>query len=153
VPKVSLQERLTEDVKTAMKAREAGKSRLSVLRMVKASIRNIEIDRKKELNDEEVLDVLAKEVKMRRDSMEDFRKGNRLDLVAALEEEIAILAEYLPAQLSEEEVRVLVDQAVSQAQAATAKDMGKVMAILMPQVKGKADGKLVNTLVRERLNQ
>ena len=150
---MSLQERLTEDVKTAMKAREAGKSRLSVLRMVKASIRNLEIDRKKELNDEEVLDVLAKEVKMRRDSMEDFRKGNRPDLVAALEEEIAILAEYLPAQLSEEEVRVLVDQAVSQAQAATAKDMGKVMAILMPQVKGKADGKLVNTLVRERLNQ
>lgn len=150
---MSLQERLTEDVKTAMKAREAGKSRLSVLRMVKASIRNLEIDRKKELNDEEVLDVLAKEVKMRRDSMEDFRKGNRPDLVAALEEEIAILAEYLPAQLSEEEVRALVDQAVSQAQAATAKDMGKVMAILMPQVKGKADGKLVNTLVRERLNQ
>ncbi|WP_018702503.1 MULTISPECIES: GatB/YqeY domain-containing protein [Sporomusaceae] len=150
---MSLQERLTEDVKTAMKAREAGKSRLSVLRMVKASIRNLEIDRKKELNDEEVLDVLAKEVKMRRDSMEDFRKGNRPDLVAALEEEIAILAEYLPAQLSEEEVRALVDQAVSQAQAVTAKDMGKVMAILMPQVKGKADGKLVNTLVRERLNQ
>ena len=150
---MSLQERLTEDVKTAMKAREAGKSRLSVLRMVKASIRNLEIDRKKELNDEEVLDVLAKEVKMRRDSMEDFRKGNRPDLVAALEEEIAILAEYLPAQLSEEEVRALVDQAVSQAQATTAKDMGKVMAILMPQVKGKADGKLVNTLVRERLNQ
>lgn len=150
---MSLQERLTEDVKTAMKAREAGKSRLSVLRMVKASIRNIEIDRKKELNDEDVLDVLAKEVKMRRDSMDDFRKGNRPDLVAALEEEIAILAEYLPAQLSEEEVRALVDQAVSQAQAVTAKDMGKVMAILMPQVKGKADGKLVNTLVRERLNQ
>ena len=150
---MSLQERLTEDVKTAMKAREAGKSRLSVLRMVKASIRNIEIDRKKELNDEDVLDVLAKEVKMRRDSMDDFRKGNRPDLVAALEEEIAILAEYLPAQLSEEEVRAMVDQAVSQAQATTAKDMGKVMAILMPQVKGKADGKLVNTLVRERLNQ
>ena len=150
---MSLQERLTEDVKTAMKAREAGKSRLSVLRMVKASIRNIEIDRKKELNDEDVLDVLAKEVKMRRDSMDDFRKGNRPDLVAALEEEIAILAEYLPAQLSEEEVRALVDQAVSQAQATTAKDIGKVMAILMPQVKGKADGKLVNTLVRERLNQ
>ena len=150
---MSLQERLTEDVKTDMKAREAGKSRLSVLRMVKASIRNIEIDRKKELNDEDVLDVLAKEVKMRRDSMDDFRKGNRPDLVAALEEEIAILAEYLPAQLSEEEVRALVDQAVSQAQATTAKDMGKVMAILMPQVKGKADGKLVNTLVRERLNQ
>ena len=150
---MSLQERLTEDVKTAMKARKAGKSRLSVLRMVKASIRNIEIDRKKELNDEDVLDVLAKEVKMRRDSMDDFRKGNRPDLVAALEEEIAILAEYLPAQLSEEEVRALVDQAVSQAQATTAKDMGKVMAILMPQVKGKADGKLVNTLVRERLNQ
>ena len=150
---MSLQERLTEDVKTAMKAREAGKSRLSVLRMVKASIRNIEIDRKKELNDEDVLDVLAKEVKMLRDSMDDFRKGNRPDMVAALEEEIAILAEYLPAQLSEEEVRALVDQAVSQAQATTAKDMGKVMAILMPQVKGKADGKLVNTLVRERLNQ
>lgn len=150
---MSLQERLTEDVKTAMKAREAGKSRLSVLRMVKASIKNVEIDRKRELSEDEVLDVLAKEVKMRRDSLDEFRKGNRPDLVAALEEEIAILAEYLPAQLSEEEVRTLVAQAVSAAQAVSQKDMGKVMAILMPQVKGKADGKLVNALVRERLNQ
>lgn len=150
---MSLKERLTEDMKQAMKDKEAGKLRLSVIRMVRASIKNVEIDRKKELGDEEVLDVLAKEVKMRRDSLEEFKKGNRPDLVEGLEQEIVILMNYLPQQLSEAEVRTIVAEAVAQTGAAGPKDMGKVMAALMPKVKGRADGKLVNSLVKEYLNQ
>lgn len=150
---MSLKERLAEDMKQAMKDKEAGKLRLSVIRMVRAGIKNIEIDRKSELSDAEVLDVLAKEVKMRRDSMEEFRKGNRMDLVETLEQEVAILMGYLPQQLEEAEVRALVEQAIAETQATSPKDMGKVMAALMPKVKGRADGKLVNTIVRDLLNQ
>ncbi|SMC93895.1 GatB/YqeY domain-containing protein [Sporomusa malonica] len=150
---MSIKDKLTEDMKQAMKDKEAGKLRLSVIRMVRASIKNVEIDKKKELAEEEVLDVLAKEVKMRRDSIEEFNKGNRPDLVETIEQEIDILMQYLPEQLSEQEVRVLVAEAVKEAQAASAKDMGKVMAVLMPKVKGRADGKLVNNVVREFLNK
>ncbi|HWR08276.1 GatB/YqeY domain-containing protein [Sporomusa sp.] len=150
---MSIKDKLIEDMKQAMKDKEAGKLRLSVIRMVRASIKNVEIDKKKELAEEEVLDVLAKEVKMRRDSIEEFKKGNRPDLVETIEQEIDILMQYLPEQLSEQEVRVLVAEAVKVAQAANAKDMGKVMAVLMPKVKGRADGKLVNSVVREFLNQ
>jgi len=149
---MSLKERLMTDMKQAMKDKEAGKLRLSVIRMVRASIKNGEIDQKKEFNDDEVLDILAKEVKMRRDSMEDFRKGNRPDLVEQLEQEIVILKEYLPEQLSEDTIRELVAQAIQETQAVTAKEMGKVMAVLMPKVKGRADGKLVNAVVRELLH-
>jgi uncharacterized protein YqeY len=150
---MSLKERLTEDMKQAMKEKEVGKLRLSVIRMVRANIKNVEIDRKQELSNDEVLDVLAKEVKMRRDSMEEFKKANRPDLVESLEQEIEILMSYLPQQLSEAEVRTLVESAVAETQAVSPKEMGKVMAVLMPKVKGRADGKLVNTIVREMLNQ
>lgn len=149
---MSTKERLTDDMKQAMKDKEAGKLRLSVIRMVRASIKNVEIDRKKELAEEEVLDVLAKELKLRRDAMVEFEKANRLDLVENLEKEVAVLMDYLPQQLTEEEVRAFVTDAVQQTQASNAKDMGKVMAALMPKVKGRADGKLVNTIVREMLN-
>lgn len=150
---MSLKERLTEDMKQAMRDKEAGKLRLSVIRMVRANIKNVEIDRKQELSDDEVLDVLAKEVKMRRDSVEEFKKGSRPDLVENLEREIEILMDYLPKQLSEAEVRALVESAVAQTEATSPKEMGKVMAVLMPKVKGRADGKMVNTIVREMLNQ
>ncbi len=150
---MSIKERLNEDMKQAMKDKEAGKLRLSVIRMVRASVKNVEIDRKKELGDEDVLDVLAKEVKMRRDSLEEFKKGNRPDLVAGLEQEIDILMGYLPQQLSDEEVRALVAEAVAQTGAAGPKDMGKVMSALMPKVKGRADGKTVNAMVKDALNR
>jgi hypothetical protein len=149
---MSVKDRLSEDMKQAMKDKEAGKIRLSVIRMVRANIKNVEIDRQKELSEDEVLDVLAKEVKMRRDAMEEFKKGNRPDLVENLEQEIVILMQYLPQQLGEAEVRALVAEAVAQTGAVTGKDMGKVMAVLMPKVKGRADGKLVNTIVKEMLN-
>lgn len=149
---MSLSGRLSEDMKQAMKDKEAGKVRLSVIRMVRASIKYVEIEKKKELSDEEVLDVLAREVKMRRDSIEEFRKGNRQDLVENLEVEIDILTQYLPQQLAESEIYALVSEAVAETNATSVKDMGRVMAVLMPKVKGRADGKIVNTIVKEKLS-
>ncbi len=150
---MSLKDKLTADMKEAMKAREAGKERLSVIRMVRGAIRQQEIDGKKELTDDDVLAVIGKEVKQRRDSIEEFQKGGRDDLVRQNEAEIAILMEYLPQQLSEEEVRSLVREAIEATGAASPKDMGRVMKELMPKVKGRADGKMVNTLVRSLLGQ
>lgn len=148
---MALKEQLAEDMKQAMKAKEAGKLRLAVIRMVRAAIKNVEIDGKRELGEEEVQAIIAKEVKMRKDSMDEFKKGNRQDLVDQLEREIEVLLPYLPQQLTEEEIRGLVADAIAASGASSAKEMGKVMAILMPQVKGRADGKTVNNLVRAAL--
>ena len=148
---MSLKEQLTVDMKEAMKAREDGKMRLSVIRLVRGAIRQKEIDGKCELGDDDVLAIISKEVKQRRDSIEEFKKGSRADLVEAAEQEIGILMSYLPKQLGEDEVRALVEKAVKATDAETAKDMGKVMKELMPKVKGKADGKMVNNIVREFL--
>ncbi len=150
---MSLKEKLTADMKEAMKAKEEGKQRLSVIRLVRGAVRQQEIDGKKELSDEDVLGVISKEVKQRRDSIEDFKKGGRDDLVAEAEAEIAILMGYLPQQLSEDEVRSLVQEAIAVSGATSPKDMGKVMKELMPKVKGRADGKLVNGIVKELLAQ
>lgn len=148
---MTLKEQLAEDMKQAMKAKEAGKLRLAVIRMVRAAIKNVEIDGKRELGEEEVQAIIAKEVKMRKDSMDEFKKGNRQDLVDQLEREIEVLLPYLPQQLTEEEIRGLVADAIAASGASSVKEMGKVMAILMPQVKGRADGKTVNNLVRAAL--
>ena len=147
---MSLKEKLTDDMKTAMKAKE--KLRLSVVRMVRGAIRQAEIDGKTELDDDGVIAIISKEVKSRRDSIEEFRKGGRDDLVQQAEAEIAVLMPYLPQQLSEDEVRALAKAAVAKTGAASPKDMGKVMGALMPEVKGRADGKMVNAVVRELLN-
>ena len=146
---MSLKEQLTADMKEAMKNKE--KERLAVIRMVRGAIRQQEIDGKKELGDEDVIAVISKEVKMRRDSIEEFQKGGREDLVEKTQAEIEVLLPYLPAQLSEDEVRELVKAAVEQTGATTPKDMGKVMGVLMPKVKGRADGKMVNTIVKSFL--
>ena len=121
---MSLKDKLTEDMKQAMKDKEAGKLRLSVIRMVRAAIKNVEIDTKAELAEEDVIAIVAKEVKMRRDSMEEFKKGQRDDLVAQLEQEIEVLLPYLPQQLTEAEVREIVTEAVAIAGATSSKDMG-----------------------------
>ena len=146
---MSLKEQLTTDMKEAMKSHD--KDRLAVIRMVRGAIRQQEIDGQKELSDEDVIAVMSKEIKMRKDSIEEFKKGGREDLIAKTQAEIDVLMPYMPAQLSEEEVRELVKAAVAETGAATPKDMGKVMGALMPKVKGRADGKLVNTLVRSML--
>ena len=148
---MSIKDLLTEDMKQAMKDKESGKLRLSVIRMARANIKNIEIDEKRELNDDEVLAVLMKEVKMRQDSLEEFTKAGREELSEQAKQEIAILRKYLPKQLSDEELKALVVEAVAATGAAGPKDMGKVMAALMPKTKGRADGKRINTMVRELL--
>ncbi|MHC1718993.1 MAG: GatB/YqeY domain-containing protein [Acidaminococcaceae bacterium] len=148
---MSIKDLLTEDMKQAMKDKESGKLRLSVIRMARANIKNIEIDEKRELNDDEVLAVLVKEVKMRQDSLEEFAKAGREELVEQAKQEIAILRKYLPEQLSDEELKALVEEAVAETGAAGPKDMGKVMAALMPKTRGRADGKRINTMVRELL--
>ena len=150
---MNLKDRLVSDMKEAMKAREEGKLRLSVIRMARASIKNVEIDKRRELTEEEVVEVLAREVKMRRDSIEEYVKAKRQDVVDQLNEEIRILMAYLPEQLSETEIRQLVQEAVQATGARGPKEMGKVMGYLMPKVKGKADGKLVNQIVKEALGE
>lgn len=148
---MSLKDRLVEDMKVAMKAKGEGKVRLSVIRMARAAIKNAEIDKRTEFSDEQVIEVLAREVKMRRDSMEEFSKANRPDTVKALEEEISVLMEYLPQQLSEGEIRQLVQETIAAVGAQGPKDLGKVMGSITPKTKGRADGRLVNQIVRELL--
>lgn len=149
---MSLKDRLTEDMKEAMKAREAGKLKLSVIRMARAAIKNQEIDKGKELSDDEVILVLSREAKLRRDSIGEYEKAGRIETVETLNEEIRILMEYLPKQLTEEEIITLVKNAVKDTGAQSAQDMGKVMGKIMPETKGKADGKLVNEIVKKCLN-
>ena len=146
---MSLLAELNEDIKTAMKSRD--KERLSVLRMIKSSLLNEEIAKGSELNSDEELTVLAREKKQRNESLEEFTKADRQDLVSKLENEIIIVDEYLPQQLSQEEVAALVKEAVQQTGASSMADMGKVMGALMPKVKGKADGNIVSSLVKSEL--
>lgn len=148
---MSIKDLLTEDMKQAMKDRESGKLRLSVIRMARANIKNIEIDGKKELNDDEVLTVLMKEVKMRQDSLEEFTKAGRNDLAEQARQEIAILEKYLPEQLGDDELKALVQEAISESGAVSPKDMGKVMSAVMAKTKGRAEGKRINIMVRELL--
>ena len=148
---MSLKDRLVEDMKIAMKAKEEGKVRLSVIRMVRDAIKNAEIDKHVEFNDDQVIEVLSRELKMRRDALEVFDKADRPEEVNTLKEEIAVITEYLPQQLSEGEIRQLVQEAISALGAQGPKDLGKVMGALAPKTKGRADGKQVNQLVREML--
>lgn len=146
---MSLSDRLNEDMKQAMKSQD--KFKLSVIRMVRSTIKNSEIDLKRALDDNEVLDVLTREIKQRKDSLQEFAKAGRDDLADNLRAELVILAEYMPQQLSEEEVKAIVQQTIQQIGASSKADMGKVMTALMPQVKGRADGKLINQLVQQLL--
>ena len=147
---MTLAERLNEDLKLAMKSQD--KFKLSVLRMVRAAIKNQEIERKRELDDSEVIDVLSREIKQRRDSLQDFEKAGRTDLAEQATAEIEIISAYLPKPLTDEEVTALVQQTIQETGASSKADMGKVMAALMPKVKGRADGKLVNQIVSQHLS-
>jgi uncharacterized protein YqeY len=146
---MTLKERLQEDMKAAMKAREQLK--LSVIRLAKAAIMNQEIARGHELDDQEVIEVLAKEMKQRKDSIPEYEKAGRADIVETLKQEMKILEGYLPAQLTEAEVRQIVQETIAEVGATSKKEMGKVMAALMPKTKGRADGKLVNQIVNSLL--
>ncbi len=146
---MSLKEKLMNDMKEAMKEKQ--QLRKSVITMARAAIKQVEIDSRVELDDEGVIEILTKQVKQKRDAIEEFSKGLREDLVNEAKAEIDILMEYLPQQLTEEEITKIVSQVVDQVGANSAKDMGKVMSALMPKVKGRADGKLVNQVVRQFL--
>ena len=146
---MSLSERLNEDMKQAMKSKD--KFKLSVIRMVRSSIKYVEIDLHRSLEDNEVLDILSRELKQRKDSLQVFEKAGRDDLSDALKAEIAIIAEYMPQQLTEEEITVIVKQTIQEVGASSKAEMGKVMAALMPKVKGRSDGKLVNQIVQQHL--
>ncbi|HUC93195.1 MAG TPA: GatB/YqeY domain-containing protein [Paenibacillus sp.] len=146
---MNLTERLSDDMKQAMKSQD--KFKLSTIRMVRATIKNQEIELKRTLDDNEVLDILSREIKQRKDSLQEFRKAGREDLAENVAAEIDIISVYLPEQLTEEEVKEIVKQTIQRTGASSKADMGKVMAALMPQVKGRADGKLVNQLVQQFL--
>ncbi|TDT51100.1 GatB/YqeY domain-containing protein [Fonticella tunisiensis] len=146
---MSLKERLQEDWKSAMKSRDS--FRATVLNMAKAAILKAEKVDGSKLDDEAVIDILSKEIKQRREAIVEFEKGNRQDLIDQTNKEIEILLEYLPQQLTEEEIAEIVRNAVIEVGASDIKDMGKVMTAVMPKVKGRADGKLVSQIVKEAL--
>lgn len=146
---MSLQERLMEDLKSSMKNRD--KVKKDCITMIRAAIKQREVDERVELSEEDIVEIIAKQVKQKRDAIEDFKKGQRDDLVDLTEKEIDILLEYLPRQLAEEEIDEIVKEAIEQVGANTIKDMGKVMSIIMPKVKGRADGGLVNKIVKQYL--
>ena len=148
---MTLRERLNEDSKDALRARAEGRQRLSVLRMLLSAVRNVEIDQKRTLTDDEVLDVIRRDVKQRQDALADLAGKGREDTEADLRAEIAILKGYLPAGMSAEELEAAVRAAIAEAGATTPAHTGKVMAVLMPRVKGRADGSAVSAAVRRLL--
>jgi uncharacterized protein len=147
---MSLLERLNNDMKQAMKNKE--KDKLSVIRMLKAAIQNEELKLRHELTDEDELTVLSRELKQRKDSLEEFANADRTDLVDKVRIEIGYVEEYMPEQLSAEEISEIVKQTIKEVNATSKADMGRVMGALMPRVKGKADGSLVNKLVQQQLS-
>ena len=146
---MSLKEKLFADLKTAMKEKDT--VRKDTVQLIRSGILQIEKDKKIELDDEGVTEVIAKQLKSRRDALPEYEKSGREDLIAKLNKEIEILLSYLPEQLSEEEIQTIVADAVAQTGASTMKDMGKVMALVTPQVKGRADNKIVGNLVKKML--
>ncbi|UCF30882.1 MAG: GatB/YqeY domain-containing protein [bacterium] len=147
---MKLLERIQEDLKRSLKAKDG--TRVSVLRFLLASIRNREIDNMASLDEDQVLQEITSAAKRRRESIDAFREGGRQDLVDKEEAELAILSEYMPEQLSEDDIRSLVRQVISATGATSSADLGAVMKEVMPKVRGQADGKLVNQIVRELLS-
>jgi len=144
---MNTKEKLTADLKDAMRAQDTLRKR--VLRLALASIKNAEIEKQAELSEAEVVKVLQKEVKERRDTIEGAQKAGRDDLVAEAEAEIAVLETYLPQQLSEAELEALVRETIAEVGATSMREMGKVMSAVMPKVQGRADGKAVSQMVRK----
>jgi uncharacterized protein len=146
---MSLKEKLLNDMKIAMRDKDT--VRKNTVQMVRSAVLQIEKDSKVTLDDDGVIEVIVKEVKKRRDSVPDFERGGRQDLVDILKAEIDILLAYLPTQLTEAELEEIVKQAVQEAGASSARDIGKVMQVLMPRIKGRADGKMANQIIKKIL--
>lgn len=144
-----MKEKLQQDMKEALKSHD--KIRLQTIRMVLASIKNAEIEKMHTLTDEETAAVIQREIKIRKEALEQFRRGGREDLVRQAEAEIKVLAGYLPQQLSESELRDIIRQTISEVGAQSSREMGKVMAALMPRIRGRADGKKASEMVKQLL--
>lgn len=148
---MSLRNQIPEDIKDALRNKRS--LDLTVLRMLQSAIRNKEIDNKGELNDEQVIEVVSSEIKKRRDSVDEFLKVDRKDAAENEQNEINVLMKYMPEQLSEGDITKVVIDSINKAEAKSMKDLGAVMKIVMPALKGKADGKLINKIVREELEK
>jgi uncharacterized protein YqeY len=146
---MSLKARIQQDMKDAMRAAE--KARLSTIRLILAAIKQREVDERKDLDDVEIALVLEKMVKQRRESISQFEKAGRTDLVEQETAELAVIQPYLPEQLNESELEALIEEALTQSGATSIKDMGKVMALLKPRVQGRADMGAVSALIKGRL--
>ncbi|MBP2672075.1 MAG: uncharacterized protein H6Q85_2141, partial [candidate division NC10 bacterium] len=146
---MDLKAQLTEDLKSAL--RSGDKLRTSVIRLLTALIKNREVEKRGPLTDAEALQAVSASCKQRQEAIEQYRQGGRQDLVDKETAELAILQSYLPAALSPDELQTLVQEAIRNSQASSPREMGKVMALLIPKVTGRADGKVVSTLVREML--
>lgn len=144
-----LKEKLLQDFKKAMK--EKNELKKNTVMMVRAAVLQIEKDTQKEVLDDQILEIIAKEVKKRKESLADYEKSGREDLIRQINDEIAILKEYLPEELSEEEIRKIVEEAIKETGAETIKDMGKVMQAAKAKSAGRADNKVINEIVREFL--
>ena len=147
---MNFSERVRNDLTKAMKADD--KVRVSTLRMLLASLHNEEIELQRELWDEDAVRIVRKEIKQRLESIREFERGGRADLVQNEEQELSILQEYAPKLMEDEEVEKYADEAIAEVGASELKDLGRVMAVLMPKLAGKADGSLVNRIVREKLS-
>jgi uncharacterized protein YqeY len=147
---MTIQERLTQNMKTALKSND--KVQLETIRLLRSQLQNAGISKGKELTEEEVIEVMIKEVKKRKESIKMFEDGGRQDLVDRETQELEILSSYLPKALDEKELEEIVNQAIKEVSAESSKDMGKVMAVVMPKIKGRADGKQVQELVKKKLS-
>lgn len=145
-----LKEKLLEDLKNSMK--EKNTVRKNVVQMIRAAILQVEKDKGIEVTDEQIIEIMAKEAKKRKDSLDDYQKGGREDLVKQIEEEIAIISEYLPKQLSKEEVAEIVKEVIAEVGATSIKDMGKVMKVAKEKIGAASDGKTINEIVKAQLN-
>jgi uncharacterized protein YqeY len=141
---MSLKKRLMEDLKTSMKNKD--KIKKNAVTLIRSSIKQQEVDTRKDLNDDDIIDIISKQIKQKKNSIEDFRKGNREDLIELTKQEISILETYMPEQLSDDELEDIVKKAVEETEAKTKRDIGKVMSKVMPLVKGRADGNQVNKI-------
>ena len=147
---MSLKEQLAIDLKSAMKDKDT--IRKNVVQMIRAGVLQIEKDKKITLDDNGVLEVIAKQLKQRKDAMPDYEKSGRSDLIAELKAEIGYLMEYLPEQLSEEELTEIVKAAVAETGASSVRDMGKIMGAVLPKVQGRADGRMINEIAKKLLS-
>jgi hypothetical protein len=147
---MTLQETITAAMKDAMRAKDS--LRLNAIRLMRTAIKNREIDARQELGDQEVIGVLSTLVKQSRESAQVYRENNRIDLAEKEEAELAVIQEFLPAQLSEEEIRRMIEEAVAQTGASSMKEMGQVMKVVAAKTLGRADGRLVSELVKARLS-